>query len=305
MLKKRQPYVTWRGWCVGAAILLCLVALGTLTPSYEECQTKLEQQPISQYSGQVPDWVFLLSHSAVCEGVVIDENEGILTVVSTLIIALFTYTLWRSTTELADFAEQQAADMKDSVRIAGEAAKAATTSTEAAKLHNIVALRAYIAFTQFLWEPVLDGDQLIGAKIGMEWKNTGPTHAKNVELATQIGWVVSRSGADVPDAMIDRHLRFIPLSDRPRLSIIHPEMLVEKFSTYVITREELVRMFNKTARLFIRGCVTYNDVMPATEQRHTSVCCEVILKRDDPKAPLSIKEMPFRFPTHWKHNSAN
>ena len=62
----------------------------------------------------------------------IKDHEKALVVVSALAVAFFTFTLWRTTTGLQNLAEQQGADMKASLRVAQETAKAARDSADAA-----------------------------------------------------------------------------------------------------------------------------------------------------------------------------
>jgi len=130
----RRPYITWQGLVVITGILCALVILATFTRSYEKCQTEYQNEAVGQEPSQIPNWILVSAHFVTCEGVVIDENEGILIVVSTLIIAFFTYTLWRSTSELAEFAEQQSKDTDRSLKLSDKALEAARITAGANEL---------------------------------------------------------------------------------------------------------------------------------------------------------------------------
>jgi hypothetical protein len=69
-----------------------------------------------------------------CTGVLIDAYREAVTAVATIVIAIFTWTLWWSTKRLAEFARDQADDTKQSLRIADTAAQAAFISAEVSVL---------------------------------------------------------------------------------------------------------------------------------------------------------------------------
>jgi hypothetical protein len=69
-----------------------------------------------------------------CTGVFIDAYREAVTAVATIVIAIFTWTLWWSTKRLAEFARDQADDTKQSLRIADTAAQAAFISAEATEV---------------------------------------------------------------------------------------------------------------------------------------------------------------------------
>lgn len=83
---------------------------------------------------------------------IIDRHEKLLTILSTIAIAFFTATLWRSTSALESSATQQGNDMRDSIREAGRSAtameKVATATINNANLMQSILhqqMRAYIS----------------------------------------------------------------------------------------------------------------------------------------------------------------
>ncbi len=66
-----------------------------------------------------------------CVGKFINDNGSSITALSTIFIAIFTYTLFRATSGLLDAAEQQRADTRESLAIARQTADAATRQSKA------------------------------------------------------------------------------------------------------------------------------------------------------------------------------
>ncbi|MDQ6706425.1 MAG: hypothetical protein M3Z85_10675 [Acidobacteriota bacterium] len=74
----------------------------------------------------------------------IDAHEKLLVVLSTIAIAAFTYTLWRSTSGLQKLAAKQAVDMMNSIKIARESADTAKNTVEIMERTAEQELRAHV-----------------------------------------------------------------------------------------------------------------------------------------------------------------
>jgi len=88
----------------------------------------------------------------------LEAHEKTLIVLSTVAIALFTGTLWRATTGLQDLAASQSADIKQSLRITEESAKAAQTSADATKESADAAVKSSMPI---LFPFIIDGSKLL------------------------------------------------------------------------------------------------------------------------------------------------
>jgi len=123
-----------QGIGIVAAVLVAIALLATQSPSYQACQNKNHNEAKAQNPEAEVGWAFEARNFVPCEGEFIDQNEGNLTLFATCFIALFTYTLWRSTSELADFAEKQSDDTNRSLDLSDKALEAARITAGANEL---------------------------------------------------------------------------------------------------------------------------------------------------------------------------
>jgi hypothetical protein len=95
-----------------AVLVLAIVAVSTLAPSYTECDEGYKSETGNPDQGKPKPELHrtFTDHAmafAECEGEFLHKNEGVITAVSTILIALFTLTLWRSTNRLWEAGERQ------------------------------------------------------------------------------------------------------------------------------------------------------------------------------------------------------
>jgi hypothetical protein len=117
LLKRWWPYGTF------ALGLLLLVVFSTFAPSYEDCAANYEKQYSDPEKGKAPPEVHRSFSErafifAECQGEFIHVNEGVITAISTIFIALFTLALWRSTDNLWEAGEKQGSLTRQSVDLA-------------------------------------------------------------------------------------------------------------------------------------------------------------------------------------------
>src|SRR5437667_393811 len=90
-----------RAWLVGIVACLALVWIVETSDSFKGCIT--QQQAKTEQRGfyeQVAHFSFLIGRRKDCLGTLVHQNEGAITALATLLIALFTLTLWRATDKL-------------------------------------------------------------------------------------------------------------------------------------------------------------------------------------------------------------
>jgi hypothetical protein len=105
MLKKLKP---WRAWIVGGLGLVALVWIVESSQSFQSCVKNAQYQAGEQtLKKHLADFSVLIRQRGSCIGFFIHRNEGAITALATLLIALFTLTLWRSTDKLWEAGERQ------------------------------------------------------------------------------------------------------------------------------------------------------------------------------------------------------
>jgi hypothetical protein len=125
--------LSWRAWAAGLLVLAALAWFVNGSQSFQDC--KGGQQ--SQHSNNPPEQslpIFTLVRGRVdCLGTFVSENDRAIEALATLIIAVFTFTLWWSTYRLWKAGERQ-------IEIARDAADAAKQSAT----HITIAERAWV-----------------------------------------------------------------------------------------------------------------------------------------------------------------
>jgi hypothetical protein len=105
MLMRLHP---WRAWIVGALALLALVWIVETSQAFKDCinQSKTEAGEQTLYQ-RASNFFVILGRRQDCLGVFVHKNEGAITVLATLLIAIFTLTLWRSTDKMWKASQDQ------------------------------------------------------------------------------------------------------------------------------------------------------------------------------------------------------
>ena len=106
-----------------------------------------------------------------------EDNEGAITALSTLAIAIFTVVLAAATIGLWRAADQQKADMRESLRIASESAKAALVQANTA----MSAERGYAKISHY--EPLDITNVLKSVRLRMQVKNWGRTPVQVISMS--------------------------------------------------------------------------------------------------------------------------
>jgi len=126
-----------RSWLWTALLVLAglwLLYVEVESAAFQQC---VADQRSSQPSGDGSAYAFAalnLWRARVwtgCTGVFLDTYRGAVIAVAMLVIAIFAWALWWATRRMGRFARQQAADVKEALRIADKAVQAAFVSADA------------------------------------------------------------------------------------------------------------------------------------------------------------------------------
>ena len=140
MLKRPKA---WRAWIVGAAALLALVWIVEGSQSFQSCIKGAQfEQGEQTLQNRIADFAAMLERRRDCLGAFVHANEGAITALATLLIALFTLILWRSTDKFIKVSEDQIAVARDAAIAATKTANAAVSSLRLAK-------RGFLSFKRY------------------------------------------------------------------------------------------------------------------------------------------------------------
>jgi hypothetical protein len=99
-----------RAWIVGAVGLVALVWIVESSQSFQSCVQGAQYQGGEQtLQKRAANFSVLLRRRQDCLGLFVHQNEGAITALATIFIALFTLTLWRSSERLWEASENQRA----------------------------------------------------------------------------------------------------------------------------------------------------------------------------------------------------
>jgi hypothetical protein len=284
-------------WTIASVAILWIVVA---SDAFQSCIYDRENYKTYKASQESPSvvvrTVIWADITRACVGNFADKNQGALTVFSTFFIALFTYTLWRSTRSLSKDSGKQ-------IRVAVRSARAAERAAKVAELALRSTQRAMVISPGFNTYPVWvkDIDVMCGIKIEARWKNTGVTPALRSE-----NWIVvaSRNISDQEEIEFDK-LRGTPSLEYG--AVIGPGIHVTTPKSDV-SLEQLIDVFEKRKRLFVYSRAEYDDVFEGSPRHHTDVCVEVLVT-DDPLFVRYIEGMSsssfLGYKAHTHYNSTN
>jgi hypothetical protein len=170
-------------------VIFGLWILGT-SSSFKTCKAEQAAANAEQRKENPRPFVLSLADSAAicirCAGHVLYEYRDAATAVATVLIAIFTYTLYGATKGLVQAAEIQSADMKRSIVAAAIAADAAQSSAETAKKALFAANRPVITIGEL---ELVESDAVLNKPV-IKWglRNPGPGFAvvNNVKVEVVI-----------------------------------------------------------------------------------------------------------------------
>ena len=298
MLIATRKYA-WLALTAVVSAWLLYVAVGST--SFQKCTANKEneqpKQPTKENSSEILGALIVSARVKTdCTFVFLYDSREATAAIATAFIAIFTFSLWRSTDRLWEAGEKQ-------IAIAAEAAMAATKSAEVSEKALTATQRAMVIMpglnTVFTWQK--DSIVLSGIQTQARWENTGVTPALKLET-----WLVIAS-KDISDQTgIEFDMRRL----RPTVvigSVLGPKAPIGT-GKILTTLNELVDVFEKRKRLFVYSRVEYDDVFEGTPRHHTEVCAEMLVVAD----PRTIKEADVAnsnslidYRIHESYNSAN
>ncbi len=208
----------------------------------------------------------------------VGTNNAAVVALATIIIALFTGTLWWATTGLFKTAQEQSRDMKDSIAAAQKAAKAAEDSVKIAKKSLNTTRRAYV-FLKDIEIRETQGRGSISAIQGQmrwqlfpRWQNSGDTPTRNLTISV---------GCKVSDRFLPHNFPFpytnkelkglsgdccysydtkrnIPIVIGPKAAIISVPLIISE------THDDIARIMSDYLSIYVWGEAKYLDVFDAT-----------------------------------------
>ena len=114
----------WWRWIVGGISALVLCWIVSNSASFQNCMRQQDdgsaQRALEQSGGVAGGSIVALPSRVVCAGNFADTNQGAITALATLLIAIFTYTLRNATIRLYESAERQLAEFRRSLDIASQ-----------------------------------------------------------------------------------------------------------------------------------------------------------------------------------------
>jgi hypothetical protein len=244
-----------------------------------------------------------------CAAEVADKNERFIGALAGVALAIFTFYLWHATRGLRRFAELQGRDMQRLVRLARAnalaglrtsraartSANAAIRSVEIAERSLIATQRAVIMHNGFEQASIVDDKgTVIGWRIKVRFKNTGPTMARNTRSAI----IGNYFKGTVTEGFIFHAPDEGPGVDLASQGEFQSDDL--RFSIDVFQNVQ-----QKRGVCLIWGGVRYNDIFDNTPRHPLDFCFEVRVIRDPMVMSTPTSPAPFAFFAYGEFNPSD
>ena len=225
----------------------------------------------------------------------LDHTTEWLLVLFNGLLALYTWRLFKATHGLREAAEEQSRDMKSSINVARDAAKAAQDSANAANRSATVAEKSLVITQRADLHPLSyvalairdDTQEIAEWQFTIFFQNSGATKA--IHAIPSSGILVGEEPAGefgLP------HL----IQDRVRISIGARQQIAAVASPK-LTHEQIQEIAKDKLNAYLVGYIEYNDVFDSTPVRHTAVCMKIAVVDMNPTGQDS-----FRFVARGKNN---
>jgi hypothetical protein len=238
----------------------------------------------------------------------LDQHERIFNVLNTTVTAIFTIILatstvflWRNTKDLRDFAQEQSADMKASIKeaalsaramqeVAASLAASAKSSDQNLALYkdaNVRQMRAYV--TVGLGAVIRQDEQTkYRFEVRMTVQNVGNTPAYKVAAVAHSAILDFPLSNDFSFSVLDE------ISSSANVIGQHQTFIVTGIADRIYSDEDVNEAENGTKkRLYVYGAIVYEDAFGV--KRHTNFC----------QAILFLKEGKFMSQNTTKYNDAD
>ena len=224
----------------------------------------------------------------------VETHEKIFIVLSTIAIAWFTGTLWRSTTGLQDLAAKQSVDMERSLTIAEKSAAAAETSAGVASAALVITQRAWLTAKEFKADAIRDGENVLEWKFSIVFENSGNTPAQKASAGIVLVEVVR--GKQEPGPF------YVTNPSASASAVIGNRAIITGGGAERkdhLSLEQIKRMTSGEIDVYLCGRADYKDIFEASPARYTSVCMRLVVEDPTFKRPN-----PFGYYAHDKYNEA-
>ena len=272
-----------RWWSRTLFALLCFAVLAALigtSESFENCiRDRKNHEPYHALNEKGRLFVKTITRSKLhiaCARVTTGENDGAVAALATVVVAFFTFTLWRATSGLLRSAQAQSADTKASIEQATRAATAmeqisesiassaasaaqAVTATQESIANNKIAWRAQMrAYLGVIPGTLIEQDDTTGVRIELQpWiVNNGLTPAHNVRYNA----VIEVMSVPIPSGF---GFELPPVGPAPSTLTLGPrqQIFMITFARDMLAKGILAELKASSGRrVCIYGTVTYNDV---------------------------------------------
>lgn len=251
---------------------------GTATEQHQE-----QKQNCTRFTGP---FAYVIRASGGWSHDFAHRNEKVIVALSTLVIAVFTFTLWYSTYGLWQLARKQSEDMTASLEIAKKNAIAAEKSAHISEITLLITRRADVSVTGVEALPWAPGGKFAGWAAMVTIKNTGPTKAEKCEMVVRHDVINGPIPADFDFSIPEiPHRVFISLGpDQPPVSS----------EPRTFSNEDLLAVRREEKNILLWGEITYNDAFAAlldTPRHVVPFKYKVVVYRD----PLSREAVPINF----------
>ena len=296
----------WRTKIVFAAFCLIVIAgLIASSESFEKCiHNRKEHQAYQALHEEGPlliKTVVRLELHATCARVTASENDGAIVGLATVVLALFTFALWRATDKLWRSAESQLIEFRRSVDASITASDAAVASAAHASRQSeimasqrdisIAIQRAWIRVDIKVGGPIRFAHGEVNAEIVVDLLNCGmlPAHADGPTISPY-PWGSTEAGSS--EEFITRRINIFREGQVVRGAAIFPQQLVSERFYPSLRKSEIDSAVNGLEGfvMSVRGAVRYN--YPGSIEVHSTTFHIHILRKPDPNAPSVWRTIP-------------
>jgi hypothetical protein len=208
-------------------------------------------------------------------------------------VAVFTFTLWRSTLKLWKAGEKQ-------IAAANDAALAANRSADIAENALIAGQGAFVFVKNCIFNGITDPttNRIVHWKVNVVWENSGETPTRYLKLR------INREVPPLQNSVLPDDFTFpdSPAIDADTPALIGPNATID--STQLdVTLDEMTAIRDGGQCLYLWGWAEYDNVFLGTPRRRTEFCYRIFVM-GDPSDPAPNK-VSFRWSLHKTHNGAD
>jgi hypothetical protein len=238
---------------------LALIWIVETSDTFKDCihQTKNDKTEHTLYQ-RISNFSVIFSRRQDCLGVFVHSNEGAITAFATLLIAIFTLTLWRSTDKLWDASKRQLAHSEDTAKRQ---------------------LRAYVAATITGCDDPKTEDGIF--TFHLEIKNTGQTPAHDLKVIFRTAVIDHPFSENFDFTIPDMENASVSALGAGRITLSRSPSDPMTPDTWKQISSE-----NSGKRLCTYGTITYRDIF--NDPQYTNICSVHLIEIDQKTGRMSV-----------------